>query len=103
VAGGKLAFGRPSPLGRPAETPQDRIPVSVSQSLTADNHVPEYLPSIPEDPFSEGPLGLRVASEAFVTYSVGRDGDDGGEIPIVHEPKEVAPGVTVIPIADPPI
>lgn len=47
--------------------------------------VPAYLPSIPNDPFTAGPLRYRTTANDYVLYSVGPDGiDDGGK-----------PGVTV--------
>ena len=53
--------------------------------------VPGYLPSIPEDPFSERSLRLRVTSDGLIMYSVGQDcEDDGGKIPVINEAKEEA-------------
>jgi len=49
-----------------------------------DELVPEYLPTIPVDPFDlEGrSLRYRVIQDRFTLYSVGVDGvDDGGELP----------------------
>jgi hypothetical protein len=44
-----------------------------------DDLVPEYLPSVPEDPFSGGPLVYRVQADGYILYSVGRNRqDDGG-------------------------
>jgi hypothetical protein len=42
--------------------------------------VPEYLPSLPDDPYSERPFVYRAGTDDFVLYSVGFDGqDDGGK------------------------
>jgi hypothetical protein len=44
-----------------------------------DEVVPEYLDSVPVDPFSGQPLIYRRTDDEFVLYSVGADGtDDGG-------------------------
>ena len=41
--------------------------------------VPEYLPAVPQDPLSEGPLIYRQTGDGYLLYSVGRDRvDDGG-------------------------
>jgi hypothetical protein len=41
--------------------------------------VPQYLPAIPEDLFSGGPLRYKREGPGYVLYSVGRNGkDDGG-------------------------
>jgi len=40
--------------------------------------VPEFLPAIPQDPFSGGPILYRRVGESFAVYSVGPDGDDDG-------------------------
>lgn len=48
-------------------------PASVSE-LT-----PAYLPDVPEDPFTGGPMRLGVNGDgSLVVYCVGRDGDDDG-------------------------
>jgi len=45
-----------------------------------DELVPEYLPSVPVDPFLEAPLIYRVESDAVTLYSVGPNlRDDGGK------------------------
>jgi hypothetical protein len=42
--------------------------------------VPAYLPEIPNDPFTSGPLRYRAVANTYVLYSVGPDGiDDGGK------------------------
>ncbi len=42
--------------------------------------VPEYLPAVPKDPFSGKALIYRRIEDAYVLYSVGKDGvDDGGK------------------------
>jgi hypothetical protein len=44
-----------------------------------DELVPEYLDSVPVDPFSSQPLIYRRTGDEFVLYSVAADGtDDGG-------------------------
>jgi len=41
--------------------------------------VPDYLPTVPLDPYGSGSLQYRIENGAFVLYSVGEDGrDDGG-------------------------
>lgn len=47
---------------------------------TLGSLVPEYLVSLPQDPFTDGrPIGYRAGGEGFGVYSVGPDGhDDGG-------------------------
>jgi hypothetical protein len=40
--------------------------------------VPDYLESVPLDPFSGQPLIYRLTDDAFVLYSVGKDGTDNG-------------------------
>ncbi len=46
---------------------------------TLDGLVPEYLDSIPNDPFVDAPLRYQVRDEKYVVYSVYRDRvDDGG-------------------------
>ncbi|MEN6641267.1 MAG: hypothetical protein ABFE08_02340 [Armatimonadia bacterium] len=48
------------------------------ESLTA--LVPGYLPAVPADPFGEGPLRAKAATNSLLIYSVGPDGvDDGGK------------------------
>ncbi len=42
--------------------------------------VPEYLESLPVDPFTDKPLQFVVRDGALVIYSVGRDREDGGGI-----------------------
>lgn len=49
--------------------------------------VPEFLPTLPLDSFSNQPLKLAVTPEEFKVYSVGRDGkDDGGVLTDREEP-----------------
>ena len=50
-----------------------RLPESI------DDLAPDFLPSVPLDPFTGKPLRYRRTSEGFVVYSVGEDRkDDGG-------------------------
>jgi hypothetical protein len=51
---------------------------------TLDELVPRYLPRVPEDPFSGGPL----RSSGGKVWSFGGDGDDDGGRPIVDEDKD---------------
>jgi hypothetical protein len=37
---------------------------------------PEYLKSLPEDPFGDGPLRYKRRADGFVLYSVGYNGKD---------------------------
>ncbi|WP_182864677.1 hypothetical protein [Stieleria mannarensis] len=42
--------------------------------------VPEFLPSVPADPYTDRPLIYRQTDQGFVIYSAGRNGiDDGGQ------------------------
>jgi hypothetical protein len=42
--------------------------------------VPQYLPVVPEDPFSGRPLVYRTEPAGYVLYSVGQNSlDDGGQ------------------------
>jgi hypothetical protein len=42
--------------------------------------VPEFLPTIPLDPFDGQPLRFRCSDKTLVIYSIGKDGkDDGGQ------------------------
>lgn len=51
--------------------------------------VPEYLPAVPEDPFSGESLIYRRIGDGHVLYSVGEDGlDDGGHR---VDPKDASP------------
>jgi len=57
-----------------------RLPESLEQ-LTAAG----ILQSVPDDPFSDGPLLYRRIKDGFRLYSVGEDfTDDGGVIPVRH-------------------
>jgi len=38
--------------------------------------VPEFLPAVPDDPFSNGPLKYELRNIGYVVYSVGPDGQD---------------------------
>jgi hypothetical protein len=52
-----------------------------------DELAPEYLATVPADPFGGGPLRLRRLPDGLVIYSVGPDGqDDGGDVRGVPEP-----------------
>jgi hypothetical protein len=51
------------------------------QSLpdSLDQLVPEYLPSVPTDPYDGKPLRYRTTDQGYELYSAGEDGiDDGG-------------------------
>jgi hypothetical protein len=43
-----------------------------------DDLVPAYLPAVPQDPLSGGPMRLHTEPGAYTVYSVGMDGDDDG-------------------------
>lgn len=44
-----------------------------------DELVPDFLASVPSDPFGGGPLRYRADETEYLVYSVGPDGvDDGG-------------------------
>jgi hypothetical protein len=45
-----------------------------------NNVAPEFLPSVPQDPFDGNPLRYKRLSKGYVVYSVGADGvDDAGK------------------------
>jgi hypothetical protein len=45
-----------------------------------DQLVPEFLPEVPQDPFTGEPLRYLIEEDGYVVYSVGSDGvDDGGK------------------------
>jgi hypothetical protein len=43
--------------------------------------VPEYLPAVPQDPFSDGPFIYRREPNGYLLYSVGYNGRDDGGVP----------------------
>ncbi len=45
-----------------------------------DDLVPEFLPSVPTDPFTNRPLILKTGADSCKVYSAGRDGSDDGGI-----------------------
>ena len=46
-----------------------------------DQLVPEFLPTVPVDPFDGKPMRMTVSAEGFKAYSIGRDDtDDGGKL-----------------------
>jgi hypothetical protein len=52
--------------------------------------VPEYLPAVPQDPFSDGDMKYRLAGDSYELYSIGPDGiDDGGKRAVVQNGAEV--------------
>jgi hypothetical protein len=55
-----------------------------------DDLVPEFLPSVPTDPFDGAPIRYRRLPSGYVVYSVGADGhDDGGrEKPVPRKPSD---------------
>ena len=49
--------------------------------------VPRYLTDIPEDPLTGKPLLFRAGPDAYLVYSVGRNGkDDGGRLRVQPDP-----------------
>jgi len=57
--------------------------------------VPAWLPAVPLDPFSNGPLVYRVTTNAFLLYSVGPDGKDDQGTPLMRgemEKGDLLPG-----------
>ena len=52
--------------------------------------VPQFLPSVPLDPYDGQPLRYKRLPAGFVVYSIGADGrDDGGkERPVKGQVKE---------------
>lgn len=44
--------------------------------------VPQWLPAVPLDPFSQQPLAYRFSTNAFLLYSLGPDGKDDGGMPL---------------------
>ncbi|MBN2579275.1 MAG: hypothetical protein JXB10_09815 [Pirellulales bacterium] len=66
---------------------------------TLDDLVPEFLPAVPQDPFTGKPLVYRRTPKGYKLYSLGPDGkDDGGQVGtaetgwegdlLLEEPKE---------------
>jgi hypothetical protein len=54
---------------------------------------PEYLDSVPEDPFASGPLRYRKTATGFVVYSVGEDKKDDAGTPLSYgSDKRPLPG-----------
>mgnify|MGYP000862507396 CR=1 FL=1 len=55
-----------------------------AEAARLEDLVPEYLPTVPADPFGKGPPVYRQVGGGHMLYSVGPDGtDDGGEpVPI---------------------
>jgi hypothetical protein len=55
-----------------------------------DELVPQYLDSVPADPFDGAALRYRRLARCFVVYSVGADGhdDDGREMPEHRKPTD---------------
>jgi hypothetical protein len=52
---------------------QGELPADLSQLM------PEYLPSLPDDPYSGAPLVYRVQGDGYTLYSIGHNRqDDGG-------------------------
>ena len=48
---------------------------------TIQDLIPEFAPSLPEDPFSGGSFFYKPSERGYLLYSVGRDGeDDGGSV-----------------------
>jgi hypothetical protein len=55
---------------------------------TLDELVPDFLPGVPLDPFSNQPLRMTSKTDEFKVYSVGRDGkDDNGNLSDRDEPN----------------
>ena len=55
------------------------LPTTAGHRAT-DRPRPQYLPDVPEDPFSGRPLVYRTETTGYVLYSVGQNGiDDGGQ------------------------
>jgi hypothetical protein len=55
---------------------------------TLEELVPDYLPAVPDDPYSAGPQPIRYLPDADppILYSVGENGeDDGGEFAVDDE------------------
>jgi len=58
------------------EIDQGRLPGSLEELA------PRYLPAVPRDPFSGGPLVYRRSAEGYRLYSLGKNRlDDGGSYP----------------------
>ena len=47
--------------------------------------VPDYLPAVPQDPFTQAPLRFRKPPGGFVVYSIGPDGADNGGTPFSYQ------------------
>jgi hypothetical protein len=78
---------------------QGRLPEALSDL------VPDYLPSVPIDPYSGQPLVYRPQGESFLLYSVGQDRrDDGGRLPTADEsPATSGRDLVLDPPGKPPL
>jgi len=48
-----------------------------------------YLQSVPQDPYSDGPLVYKLTEDNFELYSIGKDfSDDGGIIEVVNKARQ---------------
>ena len=56
--------------------------------------MPEYLDTVPEDPFDGKPLRYKRLPKGYVVYSIGWDGKDDGGDEKVPEEQWHAPDVT---------
>jgi hypothetical protein len=61
-----------------------------------DQLVPEYIPSVPDDPFRDATLSSIELDGEFVIYSVGPDGEDNGGTPIEGYPDADSDGDMVV-------
>jgi hypothetical protein len=54
--------------------------------------VPDYLPQLPRDHYSGGPLVYRLNGEGYLLYSVGSDRTDDGGSPEIHDQYGIGSG-----------
>jgi hypothetical protein len=82
---------------RAHELDHGRLPTHLSELLS------DYLPFVPQDPFGDGGMNYRLASEPYELYSVGPDGsDDGGKRAGIRNGAEIG-DLTPAAVFGPPV
>ncbi|MBI4558805.1 MAG: hypothetical protein HY706_14580 [Candidatus Hydrogenedentes bacterium] len=62
---------------------------------TLDELVPDFLESVPVDPFDGNSIRYKKLSRGFVVYSIGKNGkDDGGDFGLMSEQRTRPPDLT---------
>ena len=57
--------------------------------------VPEFLPSVPGDPFDGKPLRYRLRATGYIVYSVGEDREDNSGTEKNSEGRSYVPGTDI--------